>query len=125
MTQAVRSTKASFCLANTDAVDYTVAERRLEAGEHRPRPAACGGPAALSLREVLVQRLGRHLHQYRAGQAFRIGDLPNGNYYIAVEANPEQPRSSRRDKTNNDSLRKIRIRRSTGDNRWVRTSRSA
>ena len=35
-TKAVRSTKQSFCLANTDAVDYTVEGCRLAAREHRP-----------------------------------------------------------------------------------------
>ena len=69
MTQAVRSTKESFCLANTDAVDYTVPD-----ADWRPQDAdlstACGntrrpvgppGPRSGS---------GDTYMQYRDGQAF-------------------------------------------------------
>ncbi len=40
--------------------------------------------------------------QYRAGQAFRIEDLPNGVYYIAVEANPNGNAGRVDDTDNND-----------------------
>ena len=46
--------------------------------------------------------------QYRAGQAFRIKNLPDGVYYIAVEANP-MGNLVELDETNNDSLRKVRL----------------
>ena len=65
--------------------------------------------------------------QYRAGQAFRIGDLPDGVYYIAVEANPDDAVNGRNlvelDYTNNDSLREVRLGTSkrTGE-RWVRAT---
>ena len=78
-TLAVRSTKQSFCLANTDAVDYT-----LPGSDWRPEntdlSTACGGEDALSIREVLSAGSGDTYMQYRAGQAFRIGNLPNGVY---------------------------------------------
>ena len=45
--------------------------------------------------------------------------MPNGIYYIAVEANP-LGNLVELDETNNDSLRKIRIG-GQGENRWVHT----
>ena len=96
-TQAVRSTKESFCLANTDAVDYTVPGADWQP-ENTDLSTACGGADALSVREVLSAGSGDTYMQYRAGQAFRLEDLPNGVYYIAVEANPlGQPGRARRD----------------------------
>ena len=68
--------------------------------------------APLSLREVLANGHGDTYHQYRAGQAFRIGNVPNGIYFISVEANPddEDGRNLQElDYTNNDSLRKVRL----------------
>jgi hypothetical protein len=121
---AVRSTKASFCLANTDAVDYTVPNADWQPG-NTDLSTDCGGPGALSIREVLSNGSGDTYHQYRTGQAFRIGNLPDGNYYISIEANPDDKRDGRNliegDYTNNDSLRKITIgtNKRTGK-RWVK-----
>ena len=125
-TLAVKSTKASFCLANTDAVDYTLPNADWQP-ENTDLSSACGGPEAQGLREVLSNGSGDTYMQYRAGQAFRIGDLPDGVYYIAVEANPDDAENGRNlvelDYTNNDSLREIRIGTSqrTGE-RWVRAT---
>jgi hypothetical protein len=87
-TAVVRSKKESFCLANTDAVDYTVpgADWR---PENTDLSSACGGRDTLSLREVLSSGSGDTYAQYRAGQSFNLEGLPNGRYYVAVEANPE------------------------------------
>ncbi len=106
-TKAVRSTKQSFCLANTDAVDYTVpgADWR---PENTDLSTACGGQDAVSIREVLSAGSGDTYLQYRYGQAFRIKNLPNGVYCVAVEANP-LGNLAELDETNNDSLRKIRL----------------
>ena len=85
----------------------------------------CGGPDTLSLREVLSNGSGDTYHQYRTGQAFRIANLPDGDYYISIEANPDDNRDGRNlvegDYTNNDSLRKITIgtNKRTGK-RWVK-----
>ncbi|WP_299051540.1 lysyl oxidase family protein [uncultured Nocardioides sp.] len=83
----VRSTKQSFCLANTDAVDYT-----RPGADWRPEgtdlSSACGSRSAQSLRQVLSAGSGDTYTQYRAGQAFRLKGLPNGTYFISVEANP-------------------------------------
>jgi hypothetical protein len=123
MSLAVRSTKASFCLANTDAVDYTVPNADWKP-ENTDLSSACGGPGALSLREVLSNGSGDTYMQYRAGQAFRIGNLPDGDYFISVEANPDDNTDGRNlvegDYENNDSLRKITIGtdKRTGE-RWV------
>ena len=68
-------------------------------------------PGALSLREVLANGHGDTYYQYRTGQAFRLGDLEDGNYFIAVEANPddEDGRNLQElDYTNNESYRKVR-----------------
>ena len=82
-----RSRKQSFCLANTDAVDYTVPGADWQP-ENTDLATACGDQGALSIREVLAAGSGDTYAQYRAGQAFKIGDLPNGVYYIRVEGNP-------------------------------------
>ena len=115
LTEAVKSTKQSFCLANTDAVDYTV-----PGADWRPDSTdlstACGGREALSIREVLSSGSGDTYFQYRYGQAFRIRDLPNGVYYIAVEANP-LGNLVESDTTNNTSLRKIRLGGKPGERR--------
>ncbi len=122
LTQAVRSTKASFCLANTDAVDYTVPNADWQP-ENTDLSSACGGPEAQGLREVLSNGSGDTYHQYRAGQAFRIGDLPDGVYYLSVEGNPFGALVEG-DTTNNESLRKVRLgtNQRTGE-RWVKAAK--
>lgn len=106
-TQAVKSRKASFCLANTDMVDYTIPRADWKPG-NTDLSSDCGGSEALSLRQVLSNGSGDTYHQYRAGQAFPIKDLPDGVYYIAVEANAEGVLVEQ-ETTNNVSLRKVRI----------------
>ncbi len=106
-TEAVRSRKESFCLANTDAVDYTV-----PGADWRPDNTdlhtACGDRSTISLREVLASGSGDTYAQFRAGQAFRIDNLPNGVYYISVEGNPER-NLVESDTGNNVALRKIKL----------------
>ncbi|MEZ5092977.1 lysyl oxidase family protein [Nocardioides sp.] len=107
MSLAVRSTKQSFCLAATDAVDYTV-----PGADWHPwntdLSTACGGFEAQSIREVLQAGNGDTYYQFRTGQAFRLGSLPNGIYYIRVTANPEG-NLIEGSTDNNTSLRKIRL----------------
>ena len=111
LTAAVRSTKASFCLVATDAVDLTVPHADMRP-EFTDLGSQCGGRRAESLRQVLANGHGDTYHQFRAGQAFRIGDLEDGVYYIAVEANPDD-RDGRNlrelDTDNNTSYRKVRL----------------
>lgn len=112
-----RSNKQSFCLAATDAVDYT-----LPAADWFPQNTdlgtACGGPSALAVRQSLPVGSGDTYAQFRAGQAIRVDGLPNGIYYLAVEANPSG-RLIESDTTNNVALRRIRLG-GTPTKRWVR-----
>ncbi len=107
----VRSTKQSFCLVATDAVDLTVPNADMRP-EFTDLGSQCGGPGALSLREVLANGHGDTYYQYRTGQAFRLGDLEDGTYFVAVEANPddEDGRNLQElDVTNNESYRKVEL----------------
>jgi hypothetical protein len=81
------SEKQSWCLANTDAIDLSVANANWGAfgGDLF---TMCGGPGALWIREVLDVGWGDTYSQYVAGQAFDITDLANGDYYIRVHVNP-------------------------------------
>ncbi|MCH1868395.1 lysyl oxidase family protein [Nocardioides sp. CFH 31398] len=107
--KVVRSTKQSFCLANTDAVDYT-----RPGADWRPEgtdlSSACGSRSAQSLRQVLSAGSGDTYSQYRAGQAFRLKGLDNGTYFISVEANPRDLLHEADDRESNDvALRKVVI----------------
>ncbi|MCW2736432.1 lysyl oxidase family protein [Nocardioides sp.] len=114
-----RSRKQSFCLANTDAVDYTVPDADWQP-DNTDLATACGDEGALSIREVLSAGSGDTYAQYRAGQAFKVGDLPNGVYYIRVEGNPER-NLTESDTTNNVADRRIRLG-GRGDQRWVKVT---
>lgn len=107
LTQVVVSRKESFCLANTDAVDYTVPGADWQP-DNTDLHTSCGDRSSISLREVLSAGSGDTYAQFRAGQAFRIDNLPNGIYYIAVEANPNR-NLVESSTTNNRALRKIRL----------------
>ena len=107
----VRSTKASFCLVATDAVDLTVENADMRP-EYTDLGSQCGGRRSQMLRQVLANGHGDTYYQYRAGQAFRIGGLEDGIYFISVEANPDDRNGrnlSELDYDNNDSYRKVRI----------------
>jgi hypothetical protein len=118
-TEVVKSTKQSFCLANTDAVDYTVDGADWHP-ENTDLNTSCGGSDALSVRQVLSAGSGDTYLQYRYGQAFPLRNVPNGIYWISVEANPLR-NLVESDETNNDSVRRIRIGGREG-RRWVRSA---
>ena len=89
-TEIVLSTKQSFCLAPTDPIDL-----RLPTAEWSPSwygggglSTACGGSDAIWIREVLPVGWGDTYFQFVAGQSFDITHLPNGRYYVQVQANP-------------------------------------
>lgn len=103
----IKSKKQSFCLANTDATDYTV-EGADWAPEGTDLSTACGGYEAQSVRQTLASGSGDTYVQFRAGQSFNIKDVPNGQYYIKVEANPAG-KLVESDTTNNTTLRKVTI----------------
>ncbi|RZU52100.1 lysyl oxidase [Krasilnikovia cinnamomea] len=102
---AVRSGKEAFCLANTDAIDYTVPGAKWRP-ENTDLSTACGGNTAVAVREVLDSGNGDTYSQARPGQSFEVTDLPNGTYYIEVKANPEN-KLAESSTTNNTSLRKV------------------
>jgi hypothetical protein len=87
MSKVVRSKKEAFCLANTDFVDATVPSAAWRQ-QNDDLGTACGEANSQSIREVLSAGWGDTYAQFRAGQAFRLNDLPNGVYYIEVRANP-------------------------------------
>ncbi|MEH0635096.1 MULTISPECIES: lysyl oxidase family protein [Streptomyces] len=104
-TKEVRSGKEAFCLANTDAIDYTVKNANWDP-DNTDLSTACGSQDAISVREVLDVGSGDTYTQYRPGQSFEITDLPNGTYYIQVIANPEN-RLQETNHKNNVALRKV------------------
>ncbi|MFC4063370.1 lysyl oxidase family protein [Actinoplanes subglobosus] len=102
---AVRSGKEAFCLANTDAVDYTITGAKWRP-ENTSLETSCGADTVVAVREVLDIGNGDTYSQSRPGQSFEITDLPNGTYYIQVLANPEK-KLAELSTTNNTALREI------------------
>ncbi|MFE4050301.1 lysyl oxidase family protein [Streptomyces sp. YIM B13518] len=103
--EAVRSGKEAFCLANTDAIDYTVKNANWHPF-NTDLSTACGVENSISVREVLDVGSGDTYSQDLPGQSFDITDVPNGTYYIQVLANPEK-RLKETSLDNNSALRKI------------------
>ncbi|MCV2459012.1 lysyl oxidase family protein [Streptomyces sp. ICN988] len=103
--EAVRSGKEAFCLANTDAIDYTVKNANWHP-YNTDLSTACGEENSISVREVLDVGSGDTYSQDLPGQSFDITDVPNGTYYIQVLANPEK-RLKETNLDNNSALRKI------------------
>ena len=104
---AVRSGKEAFCLANTDAVDFTLPNAKWRP-ENTDLDSACGQNTSVAVREVLDVGGGDTYTQYRPGQSFNVTNLPNGVYYIEVLANPKL-RLAESNTANNSSLRKITL----------------
>ena len=104
---AVRSGKEAFCLANTDAVDYTIPNAKWRPA-NTDLSSSCGQNTAVAVREVLDVGGGDTYTQDRPGQSFDITDLPNGTYYIEVKANPSN-KLAELSTTNNTALREIRL----------------
>jgi hypothetical protein len=114
---AVRSQKESFCLANTDAVDYTLPNANW-APSNTDLHTSCGWKTALAVRQVLDVGSGDTYSQWLPGQSFDITSLPNGTYYIEVLANPDG-RLHEVSTRNNLSLRKVYLRGTLGHRRAV------
>lgn len=104
--QQVVAKKQAFCLAPTDAIDLTVPGAEWLPGS-TGLGTSCGGPSAVWIRETLQAGWGDTYYQV-SGQSLDVTNVPNGTYYIAVEANPAGLlRES--DMSNNVELRKIRL----------------
>ncbi|HET7481918.1 MAG TPA: lysyl oxidase family protein [Actinomycetota bacterium] len=84
--EVVLSTKEAFCLAPTDALDLTLPGINLDPA--LGLSTACGGSNSIWTRETLPRGWGDTYYQGLPGQSFEITDLPNGTYFIRVEANP-------------------------------------
>jgi hypothetical protein len=112
--EAVRSRKESFCLAATDPIDLSIA-----GADWNPETGlstACGASTSIWVRETLPLGWGDTYYQGMPGQSFDITDLPNGTYFIEVQANPlgllhEQ------DATNNTQLREVTLKGKPGKRR--------
>ena len=83
----VRSQKTGFCLAPTDAIDLTVSGAIWNPGT-LGLYSACGDASAIWTRETLPTGWGDTYFQSLPGQSFDITDLPNGTYFIQVQADP-------------------------------------
>ncbi len=101
------SGKVSFCLANTDAIDYTVEGADVNP-DNTDLSTACGDRSSLSIREVLASGSGDTYAQFRAGQAIPLKGIKPGKYFLAVEANPGG-RLIEQSTTNNIAYRTIWI----------------
>ena len=83
----VRSQKIGFCISPTDAVDLTQPTAVWQpsvtgfAGQ-------CGFPSALWVQEYMPVGWGDTYPGSVAGNSFDITNLPNGTYYIQIQANP-------------------------------------
>jgi hypothetical protein len=103
----LRSQKEAFCLANTDAVDYTVPHANWRP-ENTDLESSCGEQSSIGVREVLDTGSGDTYEQDLPGQSFDLRGLKNGTYYIQIKANPDQ-RLHETTRDNNTSYRKVTI----------------
>ncbi len=102
-----RSHKDGFCLAATDAIDFTV-PGALWRPFNTDLSTACGDFSALAVSEVLPSGSGDTYEQFRAGQSFDLKGVPNGVYDVEIDANPDHVLTEQ-SFANNVSVRKIRI----------------
>jgi hypothetical protein len=110
---AVRSGKEAFCLANTDAIDYTLPHANWHP-ENTDLSTWCGNASALAVRQALDVGNGDTYHQDLPGQSFDITDLPNGTYHIEIVANPDHTLHEQ-NTANNTAYREIIIGGTPGD----------
>jgi hypothetical protein len=105
MTKQIISTKEAFCLAPTDPINLAG-----PGAQWQPNSiglgTACGNVNSIWTRETLDAGWGDTYGQYLPGQAFNITHLPNGHYFVKIQANPDGLLYER-DTTNNTSLREI------------------
>jgi Lysyl oxidase len=86
--KVVRSKKEAFCLAPTDVIDLTLPGAQWRPDDIGFGNSNCGGASSQWIKEVLPLGWGDTYHQSRPGQSFNITNLPDGTYYLEVEANP-------------------------------------
>lgn len=81
------SRKEAFCLASTDAIDLLLPGASWRVF-NTDLSTACGSEESLWVREILPLGWADTYSQSLPGQSFDITDLPNGKYFVSVEANP-------------------------------------
>jgi hypothetical protein len=113
-TEVVRSKKEAFCLAPTDAINLLLPN--VDLTQNLGFGTQCGGASALWVREVLPLGWGDTYYQFIPGQSFNITNVPNGTYYIEVEANPSGLLYEQ-DLTNNTELRQVILKGTPGHRR--------
>ena len=111
----VKSGKEAFCLAPTDAINLLKTGAILRP-DRVGLATACGSIESLWIRETLPVGWGDTYYQGLPGQAFDITDLPNGTYYVQVEANP-LGRLYERNTQDDVALRKVILRGTPGARR--------
>ncbi len=104
--ELIKSKKEAFCLAPTDAIDLTLPG--VDMSPYLGLSTACGSPGSIWVREILPLGWGDTYVQSIPGQNFNITKLPNGTYYVAVEANPLGTLHEQTD-ANNTELRMIEL----------------
>ena len=117
MTEVLLSKKEAFCLASTDAIDLLLPGADWDP-VNQDLSSACGTADALWIRESLPLGWGDTYHQSLPGQSFNITELPNGTYYVLVEANPEGLLHES-DMDNNQQVREIQLKGRPGNRRVV------
>ena len=81
------SPKEAWCLAPTDQIDQLVPNAALRPGDPYLE-SACGDADAVQVREVLEVGSGDTYGLGTPGQAIDITRLPNGPYFLRIEADP-------------------------------------
>jgi hypothetical protein len=109
----VVSEKEAFCLAPTDPIDLLRPGANWNPFEVG-LSSACGDHNSIWTRETLDAGWGDTYLQFLPGQSFDVSDVPNGTYYVRIEANP-LGRLHERNTDNNVSLRRIILGGSPGD----------
>lgn len=113
--RVIVSRKEAFCLAPTDAIDLALPGAEWHPGSN-DLGTLCGGQSAIWVRETLQAGWGDTYYQSVPGQSLNITRVPNGTYYMAVEANPTGLLHERT-ASNNRVLRKVVL----GGTRGART----
>ena len=106
--EVIKSTKEAFCLAPTDPIDLTIPGAEWGPDEIGLGGSNCGWDTSLWVKEVLPLGWGDTYIQSRPGQSIDVTNLPNGTYYVEVEANPGGLLEEQ-DFTNNVERRKVII----------------
>jgi uncharacterized OsmC-like protein len=82
------SGKESWCLAPTDAIDLTIDGASWSPGDGN-LTTACGSRESQWVREKLAVGWGDTYYQSVTGQSLDITALPDGDYTMRIEVNPE------------------------------------